>query len=133
MTSKRRSERGLLCTLGLLGCGAAPNPLAPGEVEHIGVLRYTPAPQTMSVSAYLGDNIRLETPDSPAGHVLSATAAVPEEALAAAADQRVVVRCVPTAPVAPRPDEAYPQGPDGEPMPRPATCAVTDLKVLPAR
>lgn len=138
MTSKRRSELGLLCAVGLAACGgsAAEAPvaaagLAPGEVEHIGTLRYTPAPQTMSVAAYLGDNIRLESADAPTGHVLTPTQAVPEEALAAASGKNVVVRCIPRAPVAPRPDEAYPQGPDGQPMARPETCAVTSLNILP--
>lgn len=138
MTSKRRSELGLLGALALSACGgAAPSApvaaagLAPGEVEYLGTLRYTPAPQTMSVAAYLGDNIRLESADTPAGHVLTPTQAVPEEALAAASGQRVVVRCVPHPPVPPRPDEAYPQGPDGQPMARPETCAVTSLNILP--
>jgi hypothetical protein len=98
MTSKRRSELGLLGALALSACGgAAPSapvataaPLAPGEVEYIGTLRYTPAPQTMSVAAYLGDNIRLESVDSPTGHVLSATPAVTEEALAAASGRNVI-------------------------------------------
>lgn len=139
MTSKRRSEAALLAALALAACGGAtPSapvaaaPLAPGEVEYLGTVRYTPAPQTMSVAAYLGDNIRLESADAPTGHVLTPTEAVPDETLAAADGKNVVLRCVPHAPVAPRPDEAYPQGPDGQPMARPETCAVTSLKLLPA-
>lgn len=104
-------------------------PAAPDTaVEHMGRLQYTPTPATMSLAGYLGDGIRLETPEGVI--VLAASETVPEARLADAAGKRVRLRCLPRPASSPAAMEAAPLGPDGHAMPRPAKCETVELTVL---
>ena len=100
--------------------------LPDGTLDLEGILTYTPLPATMSVEAYMGVEHTLT--DAKGGkHVLGASEDVTSEALRAQDGERVRVRCVMQEPTAPSPHEAYPTGPNGEPLKRPAKCRVLTL------
>lgn len=116
----------------LTACAArSPSPVlaaAEGQVVLEGVVRYTPLPPTMSVEAWLSQDITLMGEGKQWD--LTGSAEVPDEVITSFAGQRVRVLAVEVPEHPPEAWEAAPMGLDG-PMPRPATWRV--VGITPAR
>lgn len=81
-----------------------------------GTLRYTPVPATMSVEAYLGEELVLVEGDRR--WVLSESEKVSRQTLVGLDGKAVTLTALRVPPTAPSPMEAAPLGPDGAPMMR---------------
>ncbi|MCB9566099.1 MAG: hypothetical protein H6710_02590 [Myxococcales bacterium] len=109
---------------------AEPSPDAAKGVELRGTIVHRPVDSTrMSVESYLGDELFLTTEDGRE-LVLQPTEAHLSEAIAALAGKLVVIQAEETEGTLPDPREAYPTGPNGEPLRRGAGFRVLEIRPL---
>ena len=107
---------------------APPDTVAPVAVTPAltltGTLRYTEIAARKSVQAYNGVEFILDAGDR---RTALRPGSVTRELLLAHKDKQVTVVCTMGKPTMPRPEESHPVGLHGEPIPRPAKCAVNSI------
>lgn len=129
------SLRSVLVVLSLLAsaCGSSqPEPEGAstpteGTRTLFGVVRHHEPSPVKSVEAYMAASHTIETGDESVP--LASTDAVSSERLTELAGREVTLTCVMRPGATPNPNESYPLGPDGQPMQRPARCAVSSVQV----